>query len=157
MRNCPTRWITCEPTFLSLWCHLMNRRPIQRHVKKVKMTKRPHVLDKVSFPDFLFFPRIIHYINMYCPAAYVQNSYTNNPASAQYFPNIKKIFSLRNVLGWSSRKSLTQMTIDNRKMYLILTAWGSEKSGRSLNVRLKKRNTVMQKIWYWLLEDMMTV
>ena len=58
--------------------------------KESEMTKQDPAdlsLTEFVFSIFFSFPRIIHYINMYCPAARVQNSYTNNPASAPYFSN----------------------------------------------------------------------
>ena len=125
-------------TFLSLWSDLMNRSsrgPMQCHGKNEDDKTCPR---QAFFSPFSFLFPYHHYINMYCPAAQAQNSYTNNPASALYFSNIKS-FSLQH----------GKTPIAARFGKKILTAWGSEKSGRSLNVRLKREAITHRWLIVW--------
>ena len=142
-------------TFLSLWSDLMNRRPMQCHVKKKVwwQSKTWPVLDKVCFLNFLFF-------SPYHPLYQYVLPCGPGPKFLHKQSNQRSIFSsLKYHKKFSKTKTKQRMGWESKIHYNV---WRLIKDTHSLWVRevwqvsqceARKRNAVMLKSW----EELMTV
>ena len=110
--------------FFVMWPHEYKQEETnamsREKMKRQDLTSWP-VFDKVSFPDFLF---PYHPLYQYVLPCGQGPKFLHKQSSKRSVFFKFKSFSAKHF----------QKRIDKK----ILTAWGSEKSGRSLNVRLKK-------------------
>ena len=145
-RNCRTRWITCEqPSFLydlTSWIEAaVDQCNVTGKNEDDKTRPDPFSTRQAFFSGFSFLFRyhpLYQYVLPCGPGPKFLHKQSRKQALCIF--QVLKVFLLN-----IARKGSETGRFDKK----ILTAWGSEKSGRSLNVRLKREAITHRWLIVW--------